>query len=288
MIIVQLLGGLGNQMFQYAVGRYLSISYNTDLYIDLSKLEAKVDIPEFTPRNYELDIFNLPINIISEKEINKFYLMPKNLYERIIGKIYRKLLMFNVVYENNPKFTEILKAGRNCYLIGYWQNIKYFEPIESILRNDFIFRINLDESENNILREIQSENSVSLHIRRGDYVKFDSLKNYYYQCNLDYYLNSVSFLKSKFRDLKFYIFSDEPEWVRDNLHIDVDYKIVNHDKVGLDLFLMSQCKHNIIANSTYSWWGAWLNNNPEKIVIAPSKWYNLKDYSPVLNSWIKF
>lgn len=288
MIIVQLQGGLGNQMFQYAVGRYLSIYFNTDLYFDFEFLERINHELEFTPRQYELHIFHLSVQPVDRARIYKYFIRPTNMLEKIVGKVFRQIDGFRSVYETNPTYrNNIHHAGKHCYLIGYWQNEKYFKPIESVIRNDFTFRLHLSNKELHFLNEIKHSNSVAVHVRKGDYTKYESLKKYYFQCDAEYYQRAIYYIQQHISDARFYFFSDEPFWIENNIQINFPFQIVQTLHAGTDMFLMSQCKHNIIANSTFSWWAAWLNNHVNKIVIAPKIWYNTKPDNPALDSWIK-
>lgn len=287
MIIVRLEGGLGNQMFQYAVGRRLSIHYNVPLALDISAYTTSREA-YLTPRNYELGIFNLPVTQIkTHEQLHKYYLYPRTFWERMVGKVNRLIDHFNVVYESNTKYSNnLLHAGSNCYLIGYWQNEKYFSEIRSILLQDFSFPYTSQPELTDILKEIWTTNSISVHVRRGDYVSNPIFANRYYACEQSYYQEAISLITQKTSESRFFIFSDEPEWIRHHFNFISDYKIVHFEDPGLDMYLMSQCKHNIIANSSYSWWAAWLNQNKAKQVIAPRFWFKDKDNNPASKEWI--
>ena len=180
------------------------------------------------------------------------------------------------------------------YLKGYWQSEKYFENNKLNILNDL--RIITDQSSQNveISKQIASNVSVSLHIRRGDYVSNSEYNATHGTCSLSYYKTAVSYLlKNIGKNFTIFAFSDDPEWVYSNLKLPVDIRFVNNNSSEYsyeDLRLMSECNHNIIANSSFSWWGAWLNTNNNKIVIAPSKWYAnqyIKNNDIIPANWIK-
>ncbi len=284
MIIVQLAGGLGNQMFQYAFGRSLSHKFNIRFKADIESWFNSDKLWRPSERKYSLDIFKLSVEKASKNEILIFKSL-KNIskYLEIQKLQLNKFLPFTYLEEGQLKTSEIKVASRNIYVTGYWQSEKYFSSIQQILLNDFQFRYEQTSINKALSREIISNNSISLHIRRGDYISDSQTNNIMAPCTLEYYYTCIKELEKKFSDLHFYIFSDDIKWAEENLEIDhpvkyVDFNIGNY--AFEDMRLMSQCKHNIIANSSFSWWGAWLNKNPEKIVIAPQKWFN----DPILNS----
>ncbi|MGC8823991.1 MAG: alpha-1,2-fucosyltransferase [Bacteroidales bacterium] len=287
MIIVELKGGLGNQLFQCAVGRYLSYMHNTELFLDLSFLQShQTSSGYFTPRNYELHIFpNLYAKIIDPIHIKKYYIKPNNLKEKIIGKIRRTLDGLNVIYEANElNSSNMLKYGHNCYLIGYWQNEKYFKPIENLLRNELTPQIALSPEQQELLNRVQNTESVAVHIRRGDYLK---LTNHYTLLDWDYYWKAIQTLTEIVKNPFFYFFTEDTQWIKDMLfNFKYEHMIMPVQTTGIDFMLMSNCKHQIIANSTFSWWAAYLNSNANQKVVAPKKWYVSKEENPSLTQWI--
>lgn len=273
MIITKLSGGLGNQMFQYALGRVLAIKNHAKLVLDLSgyKNQAAID----TPRQYELGIFNIQAAKYSRNIFN--FLRPRKL-----------------ISENSHSFDPaILKLKGNLHLVGYWQSEKYFAEYADIIRQDFTYNTSPAGKNKKLLHDISKSNSVSIHIRRGDYIKIPSTNQFHGTCGLEYYQSAVKIIKQKVKNPIFYIFSDDINWCKNNLNIIGKTVYIDHNqgaKSWEDMRLMSYCKHNIIANSSFSWWGAWLNNNPKKIIIAPRQWFNdqsidTKDLLPA--TWIK-
>jgi hypothetical protein len=294
MIIIKLQGGLGNQMFQYAIGRKLSILNKTELKLDLSFLLDRTPRSNFTYRDYNLNIFNLKIESATSEEIKPFV---NHLDNKIKRKIYSYLFLGkNKKYIYEKQLTcdpNIFKLTGNIYLDGYWQTEKYFSDIKNILYNDFNIKIPQDEKNQEITKIIKNSNSVSIHTRRGDYITNKQTYNVHGICDLDYYYNCVNLLLKQIENPHFFIFSDDHKWAKENLKLDYLMTFIDHNNASKnyeDLRLMSQCKHNIIANSSFSWWGAWLNKNPDKIVYAPQKWFNdssrdTKDLIP--DQWIK-
>lgn len=291
MIIVRLHGGLGNQMFQYALGLNIAKQLNSELKLDVSWYYKKSN----QNRKYLLDIFNIKDKFSSKSEIDSFT-YKKGVLNRIKKyfdkfKPYYKRL---VVKEQSKKFdNKILKIDHNCYLDGYWQSEKYFKVIKNELIDIYNLKEKIDAENSNVLDHISHSNSVSIHIRRGDYVYDKNTNHRHGTCSFKYYKDALSFINSKLSDPFFYIFSDDLEWVKNNMKINFpkNYIDINNGKKDyLDLILMSKCKHNIIANSSFSWWAAWLNTNNDKIVIAPKKWFSdpkvyTKDIIPC--NWIK-
>ncbi len=276
MIIVRLEGGLGNQMFQYALGRKLSLKNKTELKFDISALGPAT-------REFQLNIFNSQFPIASEQDIDNVKNSNLSFVELLKYRIQRKI---NIPYFRKSDLFEttlfkfdsnILKAGKNAYLTGYWQSHKYFEKIRKTLLKDFQPKEIPTSSIYNYLNTLSSESSVSIHIRRGDYVNNAETNTLHGTCSVEYYNSAIDYISSKIHTPVFYIFSDDMDWVKSNFIIKHKFIYVTETPVGKDYFemcLMSYCKHNIIANSSFSWWAAWLNQNPDKIVVAPKKWMN--------------
>lgn len=266
---------MGNQMFQYAAGRRLALKHKTTLKLDLTFLLDRTPRENFTYRNYDLDVFNIQENFASPSEINK--LAPKN--KNFIDKVKQKLKLINIIQEPHfHLYEKLLSAPDNSYLEGYWQSEKYFKDIEHIIRKDFIFKSDLDSESKKMAEKITSSNSICINIRRGDFAKDPITNKFHGVCDLDYFLKSIDHIAERTNNPHFFIFSDDIEWCEKNLKISYPNTIVPHIYAGKKfenyLKLMSICKHFIIPNSTFAWWGAWLNRNPEKIVVAPRKWFN--------------
>ena len=270
--IVKIKGGLGNQMFQYAFAR--SIGDNTKLDINDYEFDKK--------RNFDLSKFNITQNIASQSDIK--YFKGSGLLRKIrrCGQ-YKNITEKGMQYQPNIINTK----NQNTYYDGYWQSEKYFDKIRPQLLSELSLRVTPNEPNQIMLDKIQKCNAVSLHVRRTDYI---SASNIYHQCSLEYYRTAIEYIKKHVDNPHFFIFSDDIEWVKQNLNIDCLHTFVdiNDEKTGyFDLELMKNCQHNIIANSTFSWWGAWLNINPNKIVIAPKKWFVSMPESIIPENWIR-
>lgn len=268
MIIVKLIGGLGNQLFQYSLGRSLSIKNNDLLKLDLS------DFTKDNPRSYGLGYFNILENFATEEDVNK---IKKTGFLKIVDNFkpyYKRSVIKYKGYDFDPN---ILKLSGNFYLDGYWQSEKYFKDIGSIIRKEITLKEPLADKYANLINNIKNTNSISIHIRRGDYVASKKFSKVYKLLDEKYYQKAVGLVAEKINDPQFFIFSDDIDWVKQNLNIPYPKIFVsgeNEIKDYEELVLMSLCKHNIIANSSFSWWGAWLNQNTSKIVISPDKWFN--------------
>lgn len=268
MKIVRFLGGLGNQMFQYAF--YMALEHQFK--------EVKADINGYNNYNlhngFELEpVFGIEIEKASTFAIK---LYDPSCREWSIRKLRRILNLKNAYQEEKILFSyddSIFRDQSNCLYWGYWQNEQYFSKIASLIRDRFKFKTPLDEQNNALAEEILSSNSISVHIRRGDYLKDPLLGGI---CDVAYYKRSIDLMTFKVQMPKYIIFSDDIDWCRNNLQLtDPIFVSWNKGKRSyIDMQLMSLCKHNIIANSSFSWWAAWLNNNEKKIVIAPQNWVN--------------
>lgn len=292
MIVIKLQGGLGNQMFQYAFASILAKKKNTKILIDNSFFNRVEKIKGFTPRRFELSIFNNPYVMASDSDIVSFYHLSK------INKVRRKLGFHYPKIYNEPSFdfqSDALSIKSPVYLKGYFQSCKYLVGYENFIRKLFSFPINkLDEINKDLLIKIKNSNSIAIHIRRGDYVSDKVTAEYHGSCGLDYYLEAIELLVSKNKEFTFVFFSDDSDWVKEQFK-DLPFSkiFIDHNKnedSWKDMFLMSSCSHNVIANSSFSWWAAWLNENPEKKVIAPKEWFKIKDLNTqtlLPEEWIK-
>jgi hypothetical protein len=292
MVIVKLMGGLGNQMFQFAAARRLALANQTTLKFDTYFLQDRTLRENFTFRKYELDIFNLNVCIATPKDIDKFCL--RLVSSRRIDSLMNYIDPHYKYSENQFKFNpEVLRLPRNSYLEGYFQSEKYFIDYQNQIRKDFTFKNAPNEANQKLIDEISKTNSIAVHIRRGDFVSNSVTHEFHGVCSLSYYYESIKYLKSKINDPVFYIFSDDMNWVKLNFDKALALNFVelnNAENKSNDLRLMTVCNHHIIANSTFSWWGAWLSKNPGKIVIAPQRWFasdemNFEDVVP--ENWIK-
>ena len=280
MVKTKLLGGLGNQMFQYAIGKNLSLKNRSNLYLDLSMLLYRDNSINYTLRDFELNIFNI-----------KYSAERQNLASKVLEKVTLKVKPVKYIKEKDHFFdSTILQLRGNIYLDGFWQNENYFKEIESLIVKEFSFKIPPDERNRHMLKQIQNQNSVSVHFRRGDYLTNPIAEAYHGICNNDYYIKAIEIIKATVTDPFFFIFSDEIERVRKDFVFDqnVTFVDINSKKKNYeDMRLMAACKYNIIANSSFSWWAAWLNRNKEKKIIAPINWFKTIKSNIVPEEWIK-
>lgn len=273
MIISNIDGGLGNQLFEYAAAKQIAVNMATTLKLDISNLE-KFD-KDKTHRKYELSKLNISAEIATKAEIESV--------TKIIREKYYAILR------------HFIKKGTDYYVKGYWQKEKYFKRIEPIIREEFTFRTPITDSYlSEIKEQIENSNSVSVHFRRGDYVTNPAINAYHGVCSLDYYQRAVEILRKKEKNLHLFIFSDDIDWVKTHFKVDIATTYVDKsiEEQHSDFQLMCMCKHNIIANSSYSWWAAWLNPNPEKTVIAPKKWFKkrfkqIRERNRVPAEWLR-
>ncbi len=295
MIIVKLISGLGNQLFQYAIGRQLSITNKVPLKLDTSFFKDQ------NLRSYKLDHYNINAEIASEEEVAKFLNIykKKNLAARIYRGIERRMPKQRSRYFKENEWwvyePELLKVSGTAYIEGYWQHYKYFENINPEITRELTLKDWYDLQLQKMVAEISNNSSsVSLHIRRGDYISDPKAGSFMGVLPLEYYNKAIRYISQHLKDPSYYIFSDELDWVKDNLKSDAPMQFVdveggNKDYIELDM--MSRCSHNVIANSSFSWWGAFLNRNPDKIVIAPDKWVIPPDINTRIQlqfpSWVK-
>jgi hypothetical protein len=274
--IISVAGGLGNQMFQFAF--YLSIKYRSK-----SRLTFLYIAPYKLHNGFELNYV--------------FGIRKRTVLNLLIGFIKKSCKSKSTIIRD-------LNFGTFClhdidqnsvvnYFSGYWQSEKYFINLKSLVKSKFQFNLRcLSNKSLNILSVINSSNSVSVHIRKGDYESDLNAKEILGgNCSVDYFMNSINYIENLFNDLEFFFFSDDIEWVKNTFNNKKNIYYVDWNRTKdswQDMLLMSKCKHNIIANSSFSWWAAWLNDYPDKIVIAPKKWFNTYPASDITPpDWIR-
>lgn len=270
MINVKLMGGLGNQMFQFCAGLNLSKRLNTQFTIDDSILISNLTNEHSVKRDLDLEIFKIhshpfyngkvreKINSIT-RNFNR--ILPVNLRSYYIEK--------NFNYNNN-----ILLLNNNTTIEGYWQSYKYFYGIENEIQESFKFQNELLEQSKSIHKEITNCQSVCINVRRADF----AVNSFHGTLEIEYYINAIDLIKSKVNsEVHFFIFSDDIDWCKNNFNFLFNKTIVDHNHKGLKfsnyLYLMMCCKHFIIPNSSFAWWAAWLSKNTRKIIIAPKIWF---------------
>lgn len=276
MKVVRVVGGLGNQMFQYA------------FYLSLKKKHknVKLDISAF--KNYKLHKFQL----------EKIFGIDKSNYTSkltgLIFKVLQKFKKYSIVKEDTLFHSEVLDIEGTKYYSGYWNSENYFKDIFDEVRQAFRFNFILNDENEFISKMIKNSNSVSIHVRRGDYLDTEvNQKIYGGICTLNYYQSAIEIIQRNVENPFFFVFSNDIEWCKINFKIQnvnfIDWN--SEDENYIDMYLMSICKYNIIANSSFGWWAAWLNQNKGKIVITPSRFFNdciesdMKTLIP--HDWIK-
>lgn len=297
MIITRLIGGLGNQMFQYAAGRSLAHRLHTILKLDISWFK------HYPNRFYALNKFNILEDFASPKENYTLSGKPQTISQKLVPRVKnfssftgrnssdkQQFFYYEPHFNFDPKFFTL---SEKVYLEGYWQSEKYFIDIEDIIRQELTIKNPLLRNNLDLANQIQSCESVSLHIRRGDYVSDPKTAKIHGVCSHEYYLSAIQRLSEHVKKPHLFIFSDDPNRSKNILHIPYHCTIIDHNDLEAaheDLRLMSLCKYHIIANSSLSWWGAWLNPNSDKIVITPKRWFNSDGYKTkdlIPDGWIR-
>ena len=293
MLLVKLQGGLGNQMFQYAVARSL-LKSNQNIYLDHHFLENhSVDTDHFTAREYELYVFkNIDVRKAAKYQIN-FFLSQSFFFKklRVLAKSTVKLIQQK---QNEYIPLDSYTKYHFLYLDGYFQSPRYFKHLRSNILQEFHFP-ELDPQNESIKKKILNAlNAVSVHFRRGDYLKSTIVTDIHGVLPISYYDKALNILQAKYPLLNLFVFSDDIIWAKDNLNRDrTTIQFIDQNKASdswKDMALMSFCKHHVIANSSFSWWGAWLSQNNGD-VFAPSNWFNpvnikfnIDDFIP--DNWI--
>lgn len=295
MVYTRLISGLGNQLFQYAIGRQIALLNNIDLKLDTRFFDSQ-DL-----RNYKLDSYAIKAKQAAANEIEailRVYSSPAlyaRFYRRLetyLPKRYHRCFKEKEWWLYEP---DLFNTSSTVYLDGYWQHYKYFENLNPLILEELkIKHVYPDEAQ--VFREIIERDcsAVSIHIRRGDYITDTNANKLMGVLPLHYYHSGIAYLKSKVANPTFYIFSDDLQWASTNLSgigavqfIDID----GGRQEQIELELMSKCRHNIIANSSFSWWGAFLNRNPDKIVVAPRQWVRVPEVNTRIQlqfpSWMK-
>jgi len=269
MIIFRLMGGLGNQMFAYAAGRSLETQRQLTVNFDF-------DCPyPHIAYEYALDVFALTPRPASPADLRR--LKPaRGLRRRLLHAL--NLPTDPHAVNERQEFTydpDFLSMPDERYATGYWQSEKYFAAVAPRVRHDFAFRHQPSAQNAALIAQMRTHASVSVHVRRGDYVSVAKTTATHGLCSVDYYRRGFEAIERAIPSPVYYFFSNDIPWVRANLTPRHEHHFVDHNTGANsyeDLRLMSHCRHHIIANSSFSWWGAWLNPDPDKMVVAPRKW----------------
>ncbi|AUG54567.1 alpha-1,2-fucosyltransferase [Thalassospira marina] len=268
-VVVGLSGGLGNQMFQYAAGRSLALKLNVPLELDISWFKGCLD------RNYALDMFNVSATLREHKSSLPDFL--QNFETRMSRRYARRRMGVPIYREPHFHFDPNFETIENpVFLEGYWQSERYFRKYAETIHADLRLRKPIPEACQNVMNDVRSSNAICVHVRRGDYVNNPEAARTHGVCSLDYYRRAVSTLCYGLENPQCFVFSDDPKWVHENIVLPCCTTVVDFNdsnNVHWDLALMAACKHFVIANSSLSWWGAWLGNARDKRVIAPMIWF---------------
>lgn len=286
-VVVKIHGGLGNQFFQYALGRCLKVAHGLEVSFDVGWYQTQ------SLRTYDLDKYNVQVEPAEPALVSEFYrAKPTGLQGKIGSWLFpsasQYLLDHSLRY--NPR---VLAIKPPMYLDGYWQSEKYFAEIAGKIRKELTLKTEATGENAALLRQIKAAPTVSLHVRRGDYVSNQTTNAFHGTTTNEYYRAAVEKIKSVEPGATIYVFSDDHTWVKENLRFDLRTVFVDVNSANQaheDLRLMSACTHHIIANSTFSWWGAWLSQADKKVIIAPKRWFadqriNTDDLVP--NQWIR-
>lgn len=285
MIITKLNGGLANQMFQYAFGRHLALIHNTTLKLDASSFfNAQAGD---TPREFGLNVFNIQATPATRHEI---WWLRDSKINRLLHK-HKPKFKKSLIKDYNVFDPQYLHVGNNTYLVGNWQSEKYFAGSKDVLRQDFTLKTPWSQAAEDIAQQMHTQEAVGVHIRQGDYVLNPKYQKVYELLDETYYHDAARHITQKITKPIFYIFSDNISWAQQHLDFGHPTRYVSDGtlKDYEELLLMSHCTHNIVANSSFSWWGAWLNQHPDKQVIAPKKWFKNPERSTtdlIPDSWV--
>jgi hypothetical protein len=276
MVIVRLMGGLGNQMFQYAVGRRMALAQNVSLKLDVAWFAR------WPSRAYALHALNIAEAFATPAEVREIAGPETGGVGRLVFRLRRRWgigYRWTWLQERglSPFDARVLAPHERTYLDGYWQSERYFSDVAATIRRDFVLKALPGARTRQLADQINAAQSVSVHVRRGDYVADPKTREIRSVCTPEYYQRCVAHVAARVREPHLFLFSDDPAWVAANLRFDHPTTLVSEagaSEEHEDLHLMSLCRHHIIANSSFSWWGAWLNPRPDKLVLAPRRWMN--------------
>lgn len=286
MVITRIRGGLGNQLFQYAFGKYLAIISHQNLKCDISWFTLNRLLKVSTPAEFELSKLAL-----DELKTTTVAEVLKNEFIRLTGSRQRFLGKITVLKDKDLKYTEPIDKElimtKNVYLDGYWQSYRYLEHIRDVILREFVPKDHSRKRVDQIHDKLTKKNLVAVHFRRGDYLSNAKSRTIYTECSTYYYYTAMKIIARSISNPLFLVFSNDIEWVIRNVFFEYPVIFVEEkwDLTSIEtLYLMSLCDHFIVANSTFSWWGAWLSKNQDKLVFAPERWY--LDNSVILNDLI--
>lgn len=295
-VVVRLMGGLGNQLFQYAAGKAQAKRLGVPLLLDRQFLDDRSAHLTHTLRDFELNAYPIAAGIADAALVNRYRRVTDQPLFRRLHRYLPGVFPDRRFAEKAPRYQpemEHLKAP--VYLDGFWQCERYFLSVADELRQHDLVPVQQPSAQNaELLRQLKSAPSVSLHVRRTDYVTNADANRFHGICSIDYYERAAAHLAATTGAQQFFVFSDDPQWVRENIRLPYPTTFISHNQGASsywDLFLMQHCNHHIIANSSFSWWGAWLNASPQKVVIAPARWFAdpaAAETDIVPQAWLRF
>lgn len=285
MIRINITGGLGNQLFQYAFGRKIQKESGQILVLNINELE-KYD----NKRRFELSNYKLNSNVNIEDCILPWYVHRRSIGSKIMRNLSPELMRTYALtknayvwYEDSDMHRGKLDYSKDIYVGGYWQSYKYFSDVAEEIKSEIVLKEELNEKNKYLQKLIEGKDSVCVHVRRGDYIGSE-----HQICNEKYYHDAIKEMIKINSNFCFFVFSDEIEWIKSNIYIPTSNVVYvdNKNEPCTELFLMSGCKHFIISNSSFSWWAQFLSTYDNKIVIAPSKWHKTKEFRNIyIDSW---
>lgn len=286
MIAFKAQGGLGNQLFQYAAARHLALQHKCALVVD----HHWFDHPGLgeTPRSLELTRYPLEMRLATRSELFRWAPIRSRW-----GRYLKPLQSMTVIHEKGFGInSNVFTAPPNSYLVGFWQSEAYFTAIREQLLTELTPLDHPGPADLTLIEQMEQSESVCVHVRRGDYVSLASASTYHGLCSLTYYRKAIEQMAERLHAPTLFVFSDDPEWTKANLRSSYPTHFVDHnppEQAFQDLRMMSKCKHHILANSSFSWWGAWLSRSANQIVIAPEQWYAVDRPTPDLipARWIR-
>ena len=277
-------------MFQYAAGRALSLKHKAQLLLDTADFSACKRL-----QGFELSqVFNCDAKIASTRDVRQMLGWRASYTARRFLRRSSLALLQGPRFIAEPHFhfwSDFFQLPADRYLMGYWQSEKYFRSIADVIRSDFKFKRELFGKNKDLESRLTAHNSVSVHIRRGDFVTDVKTRAVLNLLPVEYYDAAINRIAEMAEKPQFFIFSDDIPWVKDHLKTSFPCHFIDHNHGAEsynDMHLMSLCRHHIIANSSFSWWGAWLDPRPDKLVIAPEKWFvnenSVRDLIP--DGWV--
>lgn len=293
MIVAKLQGGHSNQLFQYAIARRLAIEHQTTVGLDISWFK---EVPQVdSVREYELGCYPLKATIVDPKKLSIVDpRQPMSRKDRFLKKVgaSKKIWMH---YEQGQGFHDnFLTLANNTMLVGFWQTEKYFSDIRDILLKELEPTTPLSKKNKEYLKDIESHTSISVHIRRGDYVTNKDANAFHGVLPLSYYKKGIDYIikNSGRKNVKIFVFSNDLPWCKKNIKFNAPTEFVEGNEHGSDdMRLMKHCQHFVMANSSFSWWGAWLATNKNKIVVTPKRWFLNKEADSAIDivsqEWVR-